>query len=74
NHRAYEYQGSLSRETLQSYVDKGYSTYLDSWKCRDGYRELAGLIVNNRTARRVILHNIFNRNTWSILSKSGKVN
>lgn len=74
NHRAYEYPGSLSKETLQSYVDKGYAAYLDSWKCREGYRELLRLLRHNRTARRVIARNIFNRSTWRVISSSGKVN
>lgn len=74
NHRAYEYQGSLDRDTLQSYVDKGYAAYLDSWKCREGYRELLRLLRSNRTARKVITKNLLNRNTWRVLSGSGKVN
>lgn len=74
NHRAYEYAGSLDRETLQSYVDLGYHTYLDSWKCRKGSRELIKLIFNNRTARRVIIRNVANRDIWKIVTNSKKVN
>lgn len=74
NHRAYEYEGSLSRETLQSHVDQGYHQYLESWKCREGYRELAKLIFNNRTARQIIMRNVANRNTWKIITNSEKIN
>ena len=74
NHRAYEYAGSLSRETLESYVDRGYHQYLESWKCRAGSRELIKLIFNNRTARKVIARNIANRDTWKIVTNRKTVN
>lgn len=74
NLRAYEIPGGMSRELLQRYVDKGYKTYLDSWKCRDGYRELLSLIRHNRSFRRIVSRNLLRRQTWRILRGDKKVN
>lgn len=74
NHRAYEYRDGLSCEVLQSYVDRGYEAYISSWKSREGFSEMLRLFRRNRTARRIVLHNLFNREVWAMLSQKRKVN
>lgn len=63
NHRIYEYhEDGLSRKELEDLVNLGYASYLDAWKNRKVVPELLRTIAANRTARKVILGNLFNPN------------
>ncbi len=67
NHRVYECYDVHSRERLESLVEKGYNTYIRSWKNLHGLIELCGLLFNNSTARRVVFCNLFNKNARSMI-------
>ncbi|HSV42625.1 MAG TPA: hypothetical protein VLH13_04355, partial [Methanomassiliicoccales archaeon] len=61
NHRIYEYyMDGPGKDRLQALVDQAYATWLDGWKNISGIIELLRLLVNNGTARKVVLHNIMN--------------
>jgi anaerobic magnesium-protoporphyrin IX monomethyl ester cyclase len=61
NHRVFEYGLSpLNKEDLQAMVNRGYDTYLSSWKNKEGVKELLRLLRQNGTARQIILGNLFN--------------
>lgn len=72
NHRVYECYDVHKREDLEGLVDMGYDTYIDSWKNLNGVVELLGLLFSNRTARRVVFSNLFNRNARSTIMNGWK--
>jgi hypothetical protein len=41
-------------------VNDGYAAHLDSWKNKEGVLEILGAMIGNKTARTIILRNLFN--------------
>ena len=73
NHRIYEYQDSLfSQERLQSFVNEAYAQWLKGWWNRKGIGELLRIVARNRTARRIVLTNMFNRNVIAQLRQGAR--
>ncbi len=61
NHRVYEYfPDHCSRNELESLVNEGYGTFLDSWKSVRGLSELLRTLMVNKTSRKVIMGNLTN--------------
>lgn len=75
NHRIYEYGGSpLSRQELESMVDEGYAAYVESWKSWSLVPELARLLINNRTSRKIIKGNVLNPDVRRRISEGMRKN
>lgn len=73
NHRIYEYlQDGLTKEELLELKNQGYIAHMDVWKNRDGLREFLKLIWSNRTARRIVLGNLFNSDARRSVSKGAQ--
>jgi len=71
NHRIYEYaQNGVSKETLEEMVNLGYSAHLEAWKTKAGTLEALELLLANKTARKVVLRNLFNPAVGERLSDS----
>ena len=61
NHRIYEYsRNGITRADLEGLVNDGYAAHLDSWKNKEGVLEILGAMIGNKTARTIILRNLFN--------------
>jgi anaerobic magnesium-protoporphyrin IX monomethyl ester cyclase len=61
NHRIYEYsRNGITRADLEGLVNDGYAAHLDSWKNKEGVLEILGTMIGNKTARTIILRNLFN--------------
>ena len=61
NHRIYEYsRNGITRTDLEGLVNDGYAAHLDSWKNKEGVLEILGAMIGNKTARTIILRNLFN--------------
>lgn len=61
NHRIHEFnRKGLSCEELESLRDKAYDASLDSWKSLEGVIDILGTLRTNKTARTLILKNLFN--------------
>ncbi len=74
NHRIYEYPVSgFSREELERYVNQGYETYITSWKNAGGLKDLARLMIANKTARKIVMGNLFNPHVRERLSKKMRI-
>lgn len=59
NHRIYEYKGvGMTKETLESVVNRCYNTHLEAWKTKEGVVEVLHTLLSSRTARSVVLHNL----------------
>lgn len=70
NHRIYEYPVSgFCREELERYVDQGYETYITSWKSMRGMRDALRLMMANKTARKIVMGNLFNPHVRRRLSQ-----
>jgi radical SAM superfamily enzyme YgiQ (UPF0313 family) len=60
NHRIYEYFGDrLSREELENSVNQGYAAHLDTWKSAKGLASFARTLLANKTARDIVMGNLF---------------
>ncbi|MEI6797396.1 MAG: radical SAM protein, partial [Methanomassiliicoccales archaeon] len=73
NHRVYEYDKGFDQATLEALVNEGYTTYIDSWKTKEGVREFLRLLAKNRTARRVVFSNLFNPKARAMIADGMKV-
>jgi radical SAM superfamily enzyme YgiQ (UPF0313 family) len=68
NHRIYEYlKNGISKEELQKCVVDGYASHFNSWKSKEGLKELPGLFLGNGTASRIILGNLLSPSTWRMM-------
>lgn len=69
NHRIYEYsQNGITRADLEVAVNRGYVAYLDAWKSLDSIGEIMRIMLANRTARTVVIRNLFNPSVRKRLS------
>jgi len=61
NHRIYDYMSErFSQEELERLKNHGYKTHIDAWKNREGLVEFLKLVASNRSARRIVIGNLFN--------------
>jgi radical SAM superfamily enzyme YgiQ (UPF0313 family) len=68
NHRIYEYlKDGMSKEELQKLVVDGYASHFNSWKSKDGLKELPRLFITNSTASKIIFGNLLSPNTWRMV-------
>jgi anaerobic magnesium-protoporphyrin IX monomethyl ester cyclase len=68
NHRIYEYlEDGIPKDELQKRVVDGYASQFNSWKSKEGLKELPGLFLDNSTASRIILGNLLSRDTWKMM-------
>jgi len=70
NHRIYEYlKDGISKAELQKCVVDGYAAHFNSWKSKEGLKDLPGLFLDNSTASRIILGNLLSLKTWKMMSE-----
>lgn len=68
NHRIYEYlKDGIPKDELQKCVVDGYASQFNSWKSKEGLKELPGLFLDNSTASRIILGNLLSPDTWKMM-------
>jgi anaerobic magnesium-protoporphyrin IX monomethyl ester cyclase len=61
NHRIYEYAlNGITKADLEGVVNRSYSAHIDAWKTREGIIELLKTLLANKTARSVVIGNLFN--------------
>lgn len=75
NHRIYEYlKGGIPKDELQKCVVDGYASQFNSWKSKEGLKELPGLFLDNSTASRIILGNLLSPDTWKMMREGVHTN
>lgn len=59
NHRVYEYsRNGMTKDVLESVVNRCYNSHLDGWRTREGLIEILSTLWSSRTARSVVIHNL----------------
>lgn len=70
NHRGHEYfKNGLSQEELEDFVNQGYAAYVGAWKNLEGLKDGLKILISNKTARRIVFHNLFNPNVKTRLTE-----
>ncbi len=60
NHRIWEYhQNGISQEDLGKLTRAAYAAHIQGWKSLDGLRDVLKVVGVNRSARKVVLGNLF---------------
>jgi anaerobic magnesium-protoporphyrin IX monomethyl ester cyclase len=74
NHRIYEYlKEGLPKDELEELAIQAYSAHIQGWKSKAGMKDLARLILHNKSARRIILGNIVNPDVRRILMEELRI-
>ena len=61
NHRIWEYhEDDLTQELLGHLTREAYAAHIQGWKSKEGLKDLLRVVRANKSARKVIVGNLFN--------------